>query len=85
MELHPNNWDESESNLENIMKSLSMTNHFRDLKVLHLVLQCLFFENVALSAYHYTNDNLVTAQKSFFLVPVSFVVDFTAHNCTYAT
>lgn len=38
MELHPNNWDESESNSKNIMKSISMTNHFCDLKVLHLVL-----------------------------------------------
>jgi hypothetical protein len=49
------------------------------LEVLHLILKCLFFESVALSTYHYTNDNL------FFLVPVSFMVDFTAHNCTYAT
>jgi len=40
-----------------------MTNDFHDLKVLHLVLQCLFFESVALSTYHYTNDNLVTEQK----------------------
>lgn len=63
MELHPNNWDASESNSENIIKSISMTNHFRDLKVLHLVLQCLFFESVALPAYHCTNDNLITAQK----------------------